>query len=138
MTTVSSSDRVTLLSRAGLEFVTERHLATLTTLGPAGSLHVTPVGFTWDDDGGLARVICSATSRKARNVGAGGPVALCQFEGRWWLALHGTARVSTDSSDVAEAVERYARRYRQPRANPARVAMLISVSRVVGSAQFLA
>jgi PPOX class probable F420-dependent enzyme len=129
---------VTLLSPAGLDFVSERHLATLTTLGPAGSLHVTPVGFTWDGDAGLARVICSGTSRKARNVGAGGPVALCQFEGRRWLTLHGTALVSTDPTDVAEAVARYAQRYRQPRENPARVALLISVTRVVGSAQFLA
>jgi PPOX class probable F420-dependent enzyme len=129
---------VTVLSPAGLDFVSERHLATLTTLGPDGTPHVTPVGFTWDDEAGLARVICSATSRKARNAGAGGPVALCQFEGRRWLTLYGAARISPEPSDVADAVERYARRYRQPRENPVRVAMLISVTRIAGSAQFMA
>ena len=126
-----------LLTAAGLGFVTERHLATLTTVGPDGSPHVTPVGFTWDDDECVARVICSGTSRKARNVGDGGPVALCQFEGRRWLTLYGAGRVSSEPSHVAEAVARYARRYRQPRENPARVAILVSIARVVGSAQFL-
>jgi F420H(2)-dependent biliverdin reductase len=129
---------VRLLSAAGLEFVTERHLATLTTIDPDGAPHVTPVGFTWDDDTGLARVICSATSRKARNAAAGGLVALCQFEGRRWLTLQGSAQISDQPSDVSEAVTRYAARYRQPRENPARVAMLITVSRVRGSAQFIA
>ena len=32
-----------------LQFLTERHLATLTTLRADGSPHVTAVGFTYDD-----------------------------------------------------------------------------------------
>lgn len=127
-----------LLSAAGLDFVAERRLATLTTIGADGVPHVTPVGFTWDDGARIARVICSRTSRKARNVAAGGPAALCQFEGRHWLTLQGIARLSDDPADVAEAEARYAQRYRPPRANPLRVAMLISVTRALGSAPFLA
>jgi PPOX class probable F420-dependent enzyme len=123
---------VSLLSPEGRQFVTERHLATLTTLRPDGSPHVTPVGFTWDDDTGLARIICSAGSHKARNIGGGGPVALCQLEGRRWLTLEGTARVSSDRDDVADAVARYAQRYRPPRVNPTRVTILITVIRVLG------
>jgi PPOX class probable F420-dependent enzyme len=128
---------VTLLSAAGLDFVTERHLATLTTLRPDGSPHVTPVGFTWDDVTGTARIICSGTSRKARNVGVGAPVALCQLEGRRWLTLEGTGRVSDDPGDVADSVARYAVRYRTPRVNPARVTILVTVTRALGSAEFL-
>ena len=64
-TTASVSEQVPRLSTAGLEFVTERHLATLTTLRADGSPHVTPVGFTWDETAGCAYVICSGTSRKA-------------------------------------------------------------------------
>jgi F420H(2)-dependent biliverdin reductase len=128
---------VALLSAAGLEFVTERHLATLTTLRPDGSPHVTPVGFTWDDGSGHAYVICSGTSRKAANVRAGGSIALCQLDGRRWLTVEGMGRVSADPGDVADAVSRYARRYRQPRVNPARVAIIITANRVLGSPQLL-
>jgi hypothetical protein len=46
--------------------------------------------------------------------------------------------VSADPDDVATAVARYALRYRQPRENPLRVAIEISVTRVLGSAVFLA
>jgi F420H(2)-dependent biliverdin reductase len=129
---------VPLLSAAGLDFVTERRLATITTLRPDASPHVTPVGFTWDDPSGIARVICSGTSRKARNVGDGGPVVLCQFEGRQWLSLEGDGRVRTEAAVVADAEERYARRYRQPRPNPARVVIEVKVTRVLGSAVLLA
>ena len=127
-----------LLSAAGSDFVTERHLATLTTLRPDGTPHVTPVGFTWDAESGLARVICSRTSRKARNAGAGGPAVLCQFEGRRWLALEGAAVVRTDSAAVADAEARYAARYRPPRPNPERVVIEIAVHRALGTVALLA
>jgi len=132
---------VPLLSAAGLEFVTERRLATITTLRPDGTPHVTPVGFTWDDAAATARVICSRTSRKARNVAAGGDagsaVVLCQFEGRLWLALEGTGTVRSDPGAVADAVARYARRYRPPRPNPERVVVEVAVRRALGSAALL-
>jgi PPOX class probable F420-dependent enzyme len=124
------------LTAAGLEFLAARHLATLTTLRPDGTPHVTPVGFTWDDSSGLARVICSGTSQKARNA-ADGRVALCQADGRQWLTLEGTARVRTEPAHIADAVARYAVRYRQPRVNPARVAIEITVTRLLGSPAFL-
>lgn len=126
-----------MFTTAGLAFLSDRHLATLTTLRPDGSPHVTPVGFTWDAEAGLARVICSGSSRKAANAARGGPVALCQVDGRWWVTLEGTARVSADAEKVADAVARYAVRYRQPRVNPTRVALEIAVTRVLGSADLL-
>ena len=118
-----------------LAFLTERHLATLTTLRPDGSPHVVPVGVTYDPTTRTARVITSGTSAKARHVrDGGGRVAVCQVDGRRWLTLEGTAQVRDDAASVAEAVERYARRYRQPRENPARVAIEIAVDRILGSA----
>jgi len=112
-------------------------LATLTTLRPDGTPHVTPVGFTWDDATSTARIICSGTSRKARNVGIGCPVVLCQLEGRLWLALEGVGTVRTDPAAVADAIARYAVRYRPPRPNPTRVAIEVEVRRVLGSAALL-
>ena len=121
------------LNEVALEFVRERHLATFTSLRADGTPHVTPVGFTWDADAGIARVITSGTSAKARNADRGGLVVLCQLAGRRWLALEGTSRVSNDPSDVAEAERRYAERYRVPRVNPKRVVIEITVTRVYGS-----
>ena len=118
-----------------LAFLTERHLATLTTLRPDGSPHVVPVGVTYDPATRTARVISSGTSAKVRHVrDGGGRVALCQVDGRRWVTLEGTAQVRDDAASVADAVERYARRYRQPRENPARVAIEISVDRILGRA----
>ncbi len=115
-------------------FATERHLASLTTLRPDGSPHVVAVGFTWDPDAGLVRIITFAPSRKVRNVAAGSRAAVCQVDGRRWLTFEGPATVTSDPVRVAEAVRRYAERYRQPGERADRVAIEIAVDRVLGRA----
>ena len=122
-----------VLPPAVLEFLAERHLATLTTLRADGSPHVVAVGFTWDDEARLVRVITSGASVKARNAARGGRAAVCQVDGRRWLTLEGTATVRTGPQEVRDAEDRYARRYRQPRENPQRVVVEIAVDRVLGS-----
>lgn len=121
------------LSPAALDFLAVRHLATLTTLRPDGSPHVTPVGFTWDAETATARIITSRGSRKTRNAAAGGPAAVCQVDGRWWLSLEGTTRVLEDPESVADAERRYAARYREPRPNPERVVIAITVTSILGN-----
>ncbi|SFO93398.1 PPOX class probable F420-dependent enzyme [Geodermatophilus dictyosporus] len=117
-----------------LDFLTERHLATLTTLRADGSPHVVPVGVTYDPDTRTARVITSGGSAKARHVREGrSRVAVCQVDGRRWVTLEGAAVVRDDRAAVADAEARYAQRYRQPRENPARVVIEISVDRVLGN-----
>jgi PPOX class probable F420-dependent enzyme len=117
-------------------FLTERHLATLTTLRADGSPHVVPVGVTFDPATGTARVITSGTSAKARHVRAGrARVAVCQVDGRCWTTLEGTAVLREDAASVADAEARYAARYQPPRVNPARVVLEISVDRVLGNAE---
>ena len=118
-----------------LAFLAERHLATLTTLRPDGSPHVVAVGFTWDPDARLARVITFEGSRKARNLlgdGSGGRAAVCQVDGGRWLTMEGPAVVTDDPARVAEAVRRYAGRYRQPGERADRVAVEIAVDRILG------
>jgi F420H(2)-dependent biliverdin reductase len=115
-------------------FLAERHLATLTTLRADGSPHVTAVGFTWDPVAGVARVITSASSRKAVHVQGDARVVLAQIDGPRWLSLEGLARVSDDPAEVADAVARYAERYQDPRPNPQRVALVVDVRRVLGRA----
>ncbi len=114
-------------------FLTERHLATLTTFRADGSAHVVPVGFTWDAGARLARVITSGGSQKVANVRRDGRVVLCQLDGARWITLEGTAVVAEDPERVAEAVRRYAERYRPPRENPRRVALEVTVSRILGT-----
>jgi PPOX class probable F420-dependent enzyme len=112
-----------------LDFWTERHLCTLTTLRADGSPHVVPVGVALDLERECAWVITGATSMKARHLRFPGTVAACQVDGPRWSTLEGTAVTTDDPDDVARAVERYAARYRQPRENPTRVALRISVDR---------
>ena len=91
------------------------------------------MGFTWDAGSGLARVITNRTSRKVAHVRAGSARAVvAQVDGPRWLALEGVPTVSDDPERVAEAVARYALRYRQPGVNPERVVIEIAVDRVLG------
>lgn len=120
-------------------FWAERHLCTLTTLRADGSPHVVAVGATLDPATGLARVISSGSSAHVRHVRQGSArVALCQVDGARWTTVEGLAVVRDDPAAVAEAEQRYAARYRPPRPNPARVALEITVTRVLGSSRFTA
>ena len=127
------------LTPSQLAFVTERHLATFSTVRPNGVPHVVPVAFTWDAERGRARITTRSTSVKARRVARGGPdggpiaAALGQVDGRRWLTLEGTVTLSADPADVAEAVARYADRYRVLGEQPLRVVLHVQVERVRGT-----
>lgn len=120
-----------------LDFWTERHLCTLTTLRRDGRPHVVPVGVVLDHDERCAWVITGGGSVKVRHLRTAAPVAACQVDGRRWSTLEGTAVVRTDEESVARAVERYAARYRQPRPNPERVALRIDVERFLCSSELV-
>jgi len=121
------------LPPAVVEFLTERHLATLTTLRADGSPHVVPVAFTWDGHHRVARVICSRSSVKAVNAARGDRAVLCQVDGRRWVSLEGEVSLSSDDAAVLEGVRRHALRYRVPGHNPERAVILLGVDRVLGS-----
>jgi PPOX class probable F420-dependent enzyme len=119
-----------------IDFLAERRLASLTTLRRDGTPHVVPVGFTYDVETKIARVITSGDSVKARNADRPDAVAaICQVDGARWLTVSGPVRVDRDPAVVADAVARYAERYRQPRVNPKRVALIIDVDRMLGSSR---
>jgi F420H(2)-dependent biliverdin reductase len=117
------------------EFWSERRYATLATVRADGTAHAVPVGVTVDLAAGIARVICSRTSYKARQAAGrdGVAVAVCQHDGRHWSTLEGRAVVRDDPESVADAERRYAERYRTPRPNPRRVVLEITVTRVLGN-----
>lgn len=126
------------LTDSQLAFVTERHLATLTTLRADGTPHVVPVAFTWDAEAGVARTTTRAGTVKAANARRGHPgaparAALCQVDGRRWLTLEGTVTVRDDRGEVAEALRRYGERYRPRDPNLERVVLRLAVDRVLSS-----
>jgi F420H(2)-dependent biliverdin reductase len=126
------------LTNDALAFLTERHLAMLTTLRADNSPHVVAVGFTFDPKTHIARVITTGGSQKAVNADRGGVAVLSQVDGARWLSLEGQASVNSEIDAVRDAELRYAQRYRTPRANPRRVVIEIQIERVLGSSDLLA
>ncbi|KMO75156.1 PPOX class probable F420-dependent enzyme [Mycobacterium sp. BK558] len=127
----------TRLTTDAIAFLTERHLAMLTTLRADQSPHVVAVGFTFDPATHIARVITTGGSQKAVNADQRGVAVLSQVDGARWLSLEGTSTVYTDIDKVRDAELRYAQRYRTPRPNPKRVVIEVRVERVLGSSGLL-
>ena len=125
------------LTNDALAFLTERHLAMLTTLRTDNSPHVVAVGFTFDPKTHIARVITTGGSQKAVNAERGGVAVLSQVDGARWLSLEGQASVNGEIDAVRDAELRYAQRYRTPRVNPRRVVIEVQVERVLGSSDLL-
>ena len=119
------------LSDEGLAFVTERHLATLSTMGTDGRIHVVAIGFTYRD--GVARVITGGGSRKVANIRADSRASISQVDGIRWLTLQGAATIEVEPEQVQLGVDRYTERYRPPRENPERVVIVLQVEKVLGS-----
>lgn len=119
----------------GMAFWTERHICSLASVRPDGTPHLVPVGAVYDPSTGVARIITSGTSTKARRILRAGtlPVAVTQTDRARWTTLEGMARVNQDPEAVADAERRYAARYGEPRPNPLRVVIEIEVRRVLGT-----
>ena len=122
------------IDEAMLAFLREYHLASLTTMRADGSPHVVPVGFSYDHEARIVRVITFASSAKYRNALRGGRAVVSQVDGGRWLTLEGTVSGTADPERVAAAVNGYAARYRQPGEREDRVAIEIAVDRVMGRA----
>lgn len=120
------------------ELWSERRPCVLVTPRRDGTPHAVPVGVTVDVADGIARVLCSGGSQKARNVAAAGPggarVSVTAVDGRTWSTLEGVAVVEDAPEAVHAAERRYAAEYKEPRVNPQRVVLRIAVDRVLGNA----
>ena len=125
------------LTSDALAFLTERHLAMLTTLRADNTPHVVAMGFTFDPKTHIARVITTGGSQKSVNAERGGVAVLSQVDGARWLSLEGRASVNSEVDAVRDAELRYAQRYRTPRVNPRRVVIEVQIERVLGSSDLL-
>ena len=121
-----------------LAFLQEYHLATLTTVRADGSPHVVAVGFSYDAEQRVARVITWESSQKAKNAtrmqAAGQRAAVCQVDGGRWLSLEGPVRLVADPDGIRAGIDGYAARYRQPTDRADRVVVEIDVDRILGRA----
>jgi PPOX class probable F420-dependent enzyme len=117
-----------------LAFLAEYHLASLTTFRTDGSPHVVPVGFSYDHTEHVVRIITFSSSAKYKNALRGGRAVVSQVDGGRWLTLEGTVSGTQDAQRVALAVAGYAARYRTPGERDDRVAVEISVDRIMGRA----
>ena len=122
------------LTAAQLDFLAETHLGTLTTIRSDGSPHVVAIAFTYLPEDGTVQIITNDGSRKVRNLATSDRAAVSQVDGRRWVTLEGPAVVLRDPASVAKAVDAFTSRYRTPSHNPDRVAIEITVDRVVGNA----
>lgn len=120
----------------GERFVTDRHLATLSTIGPTGLIHAVAVGFTLVD--GIVRITTSDGSQKVRNIERDGRATVSQVVGPQWLSIAGHATIERDPQAIARAVDLYTTRYRPPRENLSRVVIRLEPEKILGSAGILA
>jgi len=117
-----------------LAFLRERHLATLTTLRTDRSPHVVPVGFGYDPDARVVRIITFDGCQKVVNARRGGRAAVSQVDGGRWLTLEGFVHVVDDAAGIAKAIAAYTERYRAPGERADRVAIEIAVDKILGRA----
>src|SRR5437667_12750149 len=95
----------------------------LTTLGPGGRPHVVAVGFTFDAEDGLGRIITGARTQKAANARRGGRAAGGQVDGARRLSLEGRGAGAAEPDRVAAAGAAYGGRGRPARAERTRGAV---------------
>jgi PPOX class probable F420-dependent enzyme len=93
---------------------------------------VVPVGFGYDPDARIVRIITIDGSQKVANARRGGRAAVCQVDGGRWLTLEGTITVTDDPGRVAAAEAAYGERYGAPAERSNRVALELRVDRVLG------
>ena len=124
----------TALDDEVLAFLRERHLATLTTLRADGSPHVVPVGFGYDADERIVRVITNAPPRRRSTLADGGRAAVCQVDGAPLADARGRSRscAPTPSGATAAVAGLHSALPGTERA-PERVAIVIDVDRIIGS-----
>lgn len=123
------------LTAEGLQFVTDRHLATLSTLGPTGLIHAAAVGFTVHE--GIVRITTGDGSQKVRNIERDPRATVAQVAGPQWLSIAGHATIDRDPEAIDLAVRLYTERYRPPRVNPRRVVIALTPHRILGSSGLL-
>lgn len=110
-----------------------RHIATLSTHRPDGSIHVVPVAFMHDPADGLVRIIAPAPTQKVKHIRRGSAAVLSFVDGGLWMTVEGDAVVRDDGDAVARALDAYTAKYGPPHGQRSDyVAVELRPTRVMG------
>ena len=120
------------LDAGGHAFLTENHLASLTTTFPSGRFHVVPVAPIWVADDHTIRIVTRVGSVKAGNAERGAEGAVSMVDGGRWMSLHGRTIVRDDPDRVADTIARYTAQRHPPRGEFDRLSLEIQVDLIRG------
>ena len=116
------------------EFLSTRAFGSLNSIDKTNNLHTAVVGFHFDKNKKIIRIISQKKSIKVKNIIQNNNVALSQIRDNKWLSFIGTATIKYDQESIKLATNAYTLRYEKPSENPDRIAIEISVKKILGNA----
>ena len=116
------------------DFLSTRAFGALNSIDETNNIHTAVVGFHFNMIDNKIRIISQKNSKKVKNIKQNDHVSLSQIRENKWLSFIGTAKIKYDEESIKQATDAYTLRYEQPSENPDRVAIEISVKKILGNA----
>jgi general stress protein 26 len=116
------------------DFLSTRAFGALNSIDDTENIHTAVVGFHFDMTKNTIRIISQKNSKKVKNITQNNNVSLSQIRENKWLSFIGTATIKYDEESIKHATDAYTVRYEKPSENPDRVAIEISVKKILGNA----
>ena len=116
------------------DFLSTRAFGALNSIDETNNIHTAVVGFHFNMIDNKIRIISQKNSKKVKNIKQNDHVSLSQIRENKWLSFIGTATIKYDEESIKQAMDAYTLRYEKPSENPNRVAIEISVKKILGNA----
>lgn len=116
------------------DFLSTRAFGALNSIDETNNIHTAVVGFHFNMADTKIRIISQKNSKKVKNIKQNDHVSLSQIRENKWLSFIGTATIKYDEESIKHATDAYTLRYEKPSENPDRVAIEISVKKILGNA----
>ena len=116
------------------DFLSTRAFGALNSIDETNNIHTAVVGFHFNMIDNKIRIISQKNSKKVKNIKQNDHVSISQIRENKWLSFIGTATIKYDEESIKQAMDAYTLRYEKPSENPNRVAIEISVKKILGNA----
>ena len=116
------------------DFLSTRAFGELNSIDETNNIHTAVVGFHFNMIDNKIRIISQKNSKKVKNIKQNDHVSISQIRENKWLSFIGTATIKYDEESIKQAMDAYTLRYEKPSENPNRVAIEISVKKILGNA----